>query len=460
MILKTKKIRLKDLNLWDENARFPDKYFKQNENELIDYFVSKKDFKIIELAKSIIKDTDLPQIEKLVVLELEGKNIVIEGNRRITAYKLITNPSLTSNNKIRDFFQKINKTPINEDFELDCITTNNIEQALRYVDRKHNNNNFEVAWGQAERDNFKARRGRASSKELFRIGVIKLIKKLDIPEPMKEKVLGKGFVTTLFRIIDSSPAHKLYGFKINGNGNLEFEDENFPKKLKVIILNVLQKKTLDNSKKVDSRTLNKNSAKDEYLQSIETNDSKKVEKIIQANTKENLFGEKSTEISDTTVVKIFPKSTSRNHLIPKSCHLTITEPKINNIYRELRDNLLLDNSKKTVPNAVGVLFRVFLEISIDYYAKKNGRLFKRNDTIGKKISWIVKDLIEKGYNKNEFNSINKVGSGKKEETIFAIDNFHEYVHSYKTQPSPNDLKIKWDNLQEFFIILWNKEINN
>ena len=30
-------IPLKDLALWDENARFPDKYFSRSERELINY---------------------------------------------------------------------------------------------------------------------------------------------------------------------------------------------------------------------------------------------------------------------------------------------------------------------------------------------------------------------------------------------------------------------------------------
>ena len=68
MKIKSKKLLLKELTLWDENPRFPDKYFNQTEDELIDFFLSKKDFKIVELAEAVIKDFDLPQLEKLVVL--------------------------------------------------------------------------------------------------------------------------------------------------------------------------------------------------------------------------------------------------------------------------------------------------------------------------------------------------------------------------------------------------------
>jgi hypothetical protein len=45
----------------------------------------------------------------------------------------------------------------------------------------------------------------------------------------------------------------------------------------------------------------------------------------------------------------------------------------------LRDNLLINDTNNSVPNAVGVLFRVFLEISIDYFwEKRKGETFADN----------------------------------------------------------------------------------
>ena len=182
----------------------------------------------------------------------------------------------------------------------------------------------------------------------------------------------------------------------------------------------------------------------------------------------NLLGEQPKISKEPTIVspkgvvkkgkkkskKSLPKSSDRNTLIPYDCNMIIYERKINNIFCELKDDLLIDDSNKAVPNAVGVLFRVFLEISLDHYAKVNQNGFKKNDTINKKISWVVKHLISKGYEKSKFNNINKVGSAKKENTYLSIENFHEYVHSTTTQPSSSELKAKWDNLQEFFEILW------
>ncbi len=79
---------------------------------------------------------------------------------------------------------------------------------------------------------------------------------------------------------------------------------------------------------------------------------------------------------------------------------------------------------------------------------------KKTDTINQKISWVVKSLEGKKYDKKKFNNINKVGSSTGSKSYLSIENFHEYVHSTTTQPTSSELKGKWDNLQEFFEILW------
>ena len=52
----------------------------------------------------------------------------------------------------------------------------------------------------------------------------------------------------------------------------------------------------------------------------------------------------------------------------------------------------------------------------------------------------------------ELRNIRKVSSDL--QNILGIQYFHDYIHSYKSSPSSIDLKQKWDNLEEFFQILW------
>ena len=451
--IEQKTLVIKALSLWDENARFPDKYFSKTEKELIEYFCSKKDFKISELAEDIVKEFDLPQIEKIVVYELNGENIVLEGNRRLAVYKLLDDPELTDDSKLKTKILGLKaKIKIDGNFELECLCTRDKDQGLRYIERKHLRNNNEVSWGDNERAHHNARRGNANQKELLKVAITTIIKNLDFPEELKEQVLGPGYVTTFWRLIEQTPAWSIFGFSLDKNGNLKVTDKDFEEKLKVIIFDVLQKS------KFNDKLFSRLNVKDieAYLKQISTDDYKRVADEIEKQTKKDLFGKESTAITPTSGggKRSNPKSSLRSYLIPKTCVLIISETKINNVYCELKNNLLLDDTKNAVPNAVGVLFRVFLEISLDYYAKMNSHGFKKADTINQKISWIVKSLESKGHDKKKFNNINKVGSATGAKSYLSIENFHEYVHSGTTQPSSSELKTKWDNLQEFFEILW------
>lgn len=445
-------ISIINLSLWDENARFPDKYFNKTEKELIEYFVSKKEFKLSDLAEEVVSEFDLPQLEKLVVYKLNDKNIVLEGNRRLAVYKLLNNPELTDNAKLKNKLNGLKpRIKINDNFKLECLITKDKDQGLRYIDRKHLRGNNEVSWGDNERAHHNTRRGNASQKELLKVAITKRMKKLDFPEELKERVLGPGFVTTFWRLIEQQPAWSTFGFSLNDDGELKTKDKNFDEKLKVIIFDVLQKGKFNN--KLFSRLNTKEI--ENYLKQITKDDYKRVADEIKKQTRTDLFGKKSTSApTNNGANRSIPKSSLRNYLIPKTCVLQIQEKKINNIYCELKNDLLIDDSKNAVPNAVGVLFRVFLEISLDYYAKMNGYEFKKNDTINQKISWVVKSLEGKKYDKKKFNIINKVGSATRQKSYLSIENFHEYVHSTTTQPSSSELKGKWDNLQEFFEILW------
>lgn len=453
MSVTIKDIAISDLKLWDENARFPDKYFNTEETELINYFLSKPDFKIKPLVEAIVKDFDLPQLEKLVVWNNNGEHVVLEGNRRLTAYKLLHNPELTDDTSLKKYLTEIKgKAKITDSFSLECLVTENKEHGFRYIDRKHANNNNEVNWQDAERAHYNVRRGSKNQGELLKIGITKIVKELDLPEEMKDQILGSGYVTTFFRIITTTPSKKEYGFSIDENGDLIVKDPNFKEKLKIIIYQVLNKKDFQ-GKNVDSRSLNKIDKIEEYIKSLKVEDATKVDEEIKKNTTEDMFGEKSINVATGKKQKVLPKSTNRNYLIPSSCRLSINETKINNIYLELRNDLLLDDSPKAVPNAVGVLFRVFLEISIDYFLEKEGVTLPNDTKLSGKITK-CSELLEANATatKKQLTNIRKVATDKNH--ILCIQNFHDYLHSYKSQPSSSDLKLKWDNLEEFFQILW------
>jgi hypothetical protein len=94
-----------------------------------------------------------------------------------------------------------------------------------------------------------------------------------------------------------------------------------------------------------------------------------------------------------------------------------------------------------------------LEVSIDSYATKKGINFTSNTTLASKISQVTTKLeAENTATKEQLKAIRDVSS--RTNGILSTNHFSEYVHDLHLQPIPTDLINTWDNIQEFFEILW------
>jgi hypothetical protein len=464
---KKEYLRVGNLSLWDENARFPEEYFNKQEPELIEYFLKKKDFKIESFAKEVVKDFDIPQLERLVVLRLKGRLVVLEGNRRLTVYKLLIDPSLTRIPEMRRLFEELNKSiKIPKSFSLEANVTTIKEEGLRLLDRKHNQGNNEVSWSEPERRNFSIRRSHGKGKDMLRVELANAVKKLKLPEVIKEAVLSKGLVTTFYRIVDSGSARARLNYEVLKSGEIKVKNQKiFDDFLKVIVFNVWFKKDFKGGN-VDSRSLNKAEAIDKYIKGIQLKNISRIDDEIKKNTKEDLFG-KETLLSPKRT-KSHQLSVMRKYLINSS--LYIKDPRINDIYDELRMKLEVDHS----PNAVSVLFRVFMECSVDYYIEKNKIILKDKIKLAGKILKVVDHLENaialrrlndegiknptddefiKAKQKVKFKCMRRVAT-KDNNSVLSVETFHDFVHDYRTSPIPSELKKYWDNLDGFFHALW------
>lgn len=412
---------------------------------------------VLEIARSIVNQ-GYYQTEILIVCEENDKLIVLDGNRRLTACQLLLKPELIWNINLRKQFQKLRKKIKTVDFqEVKIIIAPSREAAQKEVGKNH------IKTSKKNWDTFQ-------QAQVFKVAINsgKLFEELSITYQLTVFKIKKKLTVLLFHDLISeklkeeeekeelwSSASNLIERSIVSNEGIEFLNYKFEN------IKIVPKNNDEFNKKIDCLIPYFVGEKKMSAQ-ITKKDTKKIfKKIENSLIKNNEFkNEKKKSISiqinnNISKNKAVPKSTNRKYLIPKDCVLTITEPKINNIYHELQSALILDESKNCAPNAAGVLFRVFLEISLNHYAKINDQDLTKIRTIRDKILWVIKDLIEKGQPEIEFKNIKKVASAD-ENSHLSINHFHECVHSIKIQPSPNDLKVKWDNLQSFFKILWNQ----
>ncbi len=448
------KISINKLDLWDENARFPEEYFNKSEKYLIDYFLKKKDFKIESFAKEVVSEFDLPQLEKIVVYRYKNKNIILEGNRRTVVYKLLAEPNLTNDPAVRYFFQELAKEiKINTNFQLESLVTEDKDSGLRYVDRKHTKRNNEVGWGEPERHNYKIRRGSASAKtEVFRYELGKSVKKLDLPDEIKDTVLGKGFVSTFYRLVDSDPAMELLGIQKNDDGTLKIKNQKeFNEKLKVITFDIVTRRIID-GEKLDSRLLNKSNGKEKYLKSISVSDKKRIEKEIKDNTSTDIFGNKVINIKTKKGASIYTfKAKQIQSLIdPTQLLPNIESDKLKEVFSELQKVNL-----ESCSTAGALLLRTLMEISVTEFAFKIGIKsdndgYFRTDSGKTKQSLKEKiDYISAKYAPKDIHDIVSIFNGN---SIFT-DNLNKIAHSRHVFSSKDKVKTLWKDTKSFWEFL-------
>jgi hypothetical protein len=407
----------------------------ETQAEAIDLMLDKKGDELVNLANHIVT-YGLDEAKNFRVTEVK-KDLykVLEGNRRITTIKCLNNPSLIKGDSLRNKFIKLmedaKKNGKTIPTQVHCFVYKTEEEAAPFIKLDHTGKNEGAGldqWGVAEKNRFDYDFGGKLSPAMQAVELYKKETKSKIDDPNELKL------STINRILSNPESRSYLGLGM-------INEEIYP---------------IAQTKEVVARL-------DKLFNKMITDDvpvSELYNAELIVKFMKNLFGEKP-KLSKRAVTiapkkgktrnklkKVLPKSSGRGVLIPDTCRLVIKSQKINNIYHELMEIPLNDFT-----NATGVLFRVFLEVSIDEYATKNGINFTSETKLSSKISQVTEKLEKENIaSKDQLKYIRKVGT--QGNAILSVDHFNEYVHSSKVQPLPVDMINTWDNLQEFFEILW------
>jgi hypothetical protein len=127
------KININQLKLDPRNPRLPESmHSNYTESEIIKHYITNSS--IIELMVSI-GENDFFVGEALLVIQENDEYVVVEGNRRLTALKLLQNPNLAeaSQNKIKDVVELAEFTPD----MIPCIKFDDRSAVKKYLGYKH-----------------------------------------------------------------------------------------------------------------------------------------------------------------------------------------------------------------------------------------------------------------------------------------------------------------------------------
>jgi hypothetical protein len=449
----SKFLKLTQLLVNTENYRFEP---VASQKEAIDLMVEDQGDKLFNLAKHIVTNGLNPndRIQVIASNHEKGKFIVLEGNRRTVALKVLTNPDLIEGVKQGNLKKKLKK--LHETYSttvpktVECTIYDDPVEASKWIKIKHSGQYEGV--GTVEWNGQQVQRyvEKVEGKSSIALQVVKLMHTLsEMPVEIKRN-LNNLPITSLDRLISDPDVRTFLGIELN-NGIVQSTLE--PNEVEKGLIQIA-KDLLDPDFKV-KKIYTKDDRRDyisKFPKVSRPDFTNKAAKPWQPSS-QNPSAQNSAPAAKTTI-RATPAE--RSVLIPKNPPLKISSnyPKVNAIYHEL-----LKVNVNSFPNAAAVLFRVFVELSIDCYIESNKlsqTLSSTNSGLGlqAKINQVAHHLETK---KQADTAICKGirAAIKDKNDILGIDTWHAYVHNNRFSASPGNLLLTWNNMQDFMVILWN-----
>lgn len=449
MSITHKSIAISSLLISTDNPRFE---IVPNQREAISVMVKNQGSKLIKLAKDILEFGLNPTKYICVTPNPHGSGqyIVLEGNRRITALKILNNPAIVDEHQagflksMKKLSETFHKKPMTD---IACAVFPDTESALRWIELEHTGENEGVGvvdWDGQQRARFDKKVKGVTPLALQALELMQ--RSAHTPKKVKDS-LPSLTITNLERLLGDPDVRDVLGIKL--------QDKNLYTDLaEVEVIKGLSKIATDflfNEYTVYD--INKKKDRKEYLESF--NKSEIPDKTNKSDGPWHLITEppkKSSTESKTTNKRSGQQSQDRTKLIPRDCIMDIKDTRLNAIYRELKD---MDVDEFV--NASAVLLRVFLELSIDSLIRaKNGKAFQgisKGTSLKEKVNKTIKYFEDSSSLDDQEVSAIK-GVVQNPDGIFSIDTLHAYVHNPLFHPIGSELKITWDNIQIFVEKIW------
>ncbi len=399
---------------------------------------------ILNLAKDIA-ELDLSPIDGILVLpnpEKPGDYIVWEGNRRVTALKLIDDPNRCPDPILRRKFIEIrSKAKIQVPDEIECTIAPSIEVADRLIELRHQGPQDGVGtvpWDPQQKSRHLQRLGKKGRYVFSQQVVDSIADKLD--HRLKEKVVGSRFaISTLDRLLKNPEVRNFLGIT---------NEDGIPRRFlhEVETLKGLTKILEDIAGGMPVKDVYTAKQQQQYIRGFPAENKPDQRRTL----KDSLGMVQPVESSPKTLaVRSKPVSYKRPHLIPAEVRYAIRDKRLNAIYRELRVLVLVD-----ARNATAVLFRVFVELSIELYLEKHKVPFHESDKLMKKADLAINHMKQEKWATADMVKGIQAGISNQHNPL-SFHTFNAYVHNRHLHPEPQALATAWDNAQPFLDVVFN-----
>ena len=468
---------VKNLYLDLKNPRIPKKN-RINESSVLGYLLEYEN--VLEIAKNIAKE-GYHHSAISIVCEENGKKIVLDGNRRLAACKLLLNPKLSLKKNHIKIFESLQSSVNKNDFknikvtiapnrdsaekEIWDIHLNSlmkkwqvIQKLRKYKELVKNSSikNVALEYGVSEK---------YLLKELTRLSFYEIISEKLITKDEQEKLLKHGF-NKIGRILVPDIGEKFLGYKKNDfTGEIIVENkEKFKKNLDEIQNDILTNSKLRAAcvkKEIEDRFVNidnsydRSTNRDKNLPNLNQPDlfndnsnfdvEKKLEEEIDdsdvSSVNENGFSDKtdiSNNIYDDSIYSPTKDRNSGSVLKNINGIPNVSSDKIKAIFNELT---FIKAEKSPMMTAMNI--RILLDITTKellFLANK-----RQKGTLKERMKRIAKDIGEKKESDKDLQNL--VEALEKD---FFTKKLNEIAHNTIFQISEDEIRILWKNVKPFF----------
>lgn len=448
----TKRLSVTSLLLDQENPRLPVLGGAFAQRQIIDELVTHDD--VYELAKGIATQGFFPT-EILLGVRDGDQIVIVEGNRRLAALKLLINPELAPQaflERFRRLSEKITATVISK---VQVSIAPSRAAATPILLSRHTSQQIQ-SWKRPMQARFYRQlleRGITADDLMQSYGVTagqiqewvredtiyRLACSLDFPDDIKAKVQNnREFpLTTLDRLVSSKPVREFLLLKPDPNEVLvsSAKPQAFLKAFRRIVSDVA-------IGAVDSRTANDAEGIASYVK--ELGEIKPTPQDGKFSVRDHLA--QANQPAPAVTTKTAPRKKQQSlSCIPKGLKCFCEDSRVNDIYDELRKLRLEKN-----PNASGVLLRLLLEFSVSFYLDTTGAIdpllerFRKKDNKGPDWYPSLRQLMEHlltidiGLQPLELKAVKRFVQTKGQHNT--LDSLDAFVHNRKVDPTEAEIR--------------------
>ncbi|MBZ9713732.1 hypothetical protein [Deinococcus multiflagellatus] len=506
---------LSDILLDQKNPRLDDTSQRMGQAEVIRDIMSDEILgqQVYKLAQDIVQYGMDPTALLAVTKSADEaeKYIALEGNRRIVALKILTNPDLivgVGKKSLEKRFRDLSKRFIDEPItEVRCIIFEDEEEADHWIKMRHTGQNDGaglVEWNALSQGRYTARKGSAPPE----VQVLDFVRDHGTLSAEAKENLSNFKITNLQRLLITKDVRDVIGL-IQKERVLytRFPEEEIIKPLQKIIEDLSGKikvsQLMSKQQRLDyiaglapefMPDHSKASEEEVRLGDVQpsptapptgpeptegqaqaggstTSNASKSGEANSNSTPNNTPtpGSNATQTTPTTNANNTPTPASgtppstgnltakelagireRNSIIPARYTRTITVSRINELFKELKKLNVTQ-----FPNAGAVMLRVFLELSVDEYMKRHNLVITvRNDkNLNGKIQKCLDHIIGNGQAEHkEMQPVKNFTTDTS--SLGSTVTLNAYVHNPLMHPEATSLKITWHNLLPLIERIW------